>query len=193
MTYRLLAFFLLILSQYAFAQPLVTSYQAFSVTNGEVLWVQVYHHDDPANILSEKLFNHLRRKTWITDLQREGDDIVGTLINYRPDYKRYGGTFRNTSIVVRTGKWEGKVRINVRNGKYRVILESLHYEAQQPATGSGKATIQKHAVSGNLAQWALNRYRTLFRKKRFTNLDIMHVSFKDSFTLVADQLIDSDW
>jgi len=171
----------------------VPNYLSFSIHNKEVVWEQVYHDDINPEQLSESLFNHLKSKVWIKDLRYDGEDIVGELANYRPDYKRYGGKFRNTATAIRTGKWDGKVRISFKEGKYRVILEGLHYEAQQAATGSGKATIEQHEISGMLTQWALNNYRDSFRKNRLSNLDILHVSFKDSFTLVADQLIDSDW
>lgn len=175
------------------AQRDITTYQGFHVVNREVIWARVFHQEEPAEVLSEKLFSHLSRKVWIENLRYDGKDIVGNLINYRPDYKRYGGKFRNTSILLRTGKWDGKVTIHIQDGKYRVILEGLHYEAQQATTGSGKATIEKHPVSGMLSAWALNDYRTSFRKKRFNNLDILHLSFSDSFTLTTDQLIDGDW
>lgn len=181
------------LSLPAYAQREITTYQGFNVVNREVIWVRVFHQEEPAAVLSEKLFTHLSRKAWIENVRYEGKDLVGNLINYRPDYKRYGGKFRNTSILLRTGRWDGKVTINIQDGKYRVILEGLHYEAQQARTGSGKATIEKHPVSGVLSQWALNDYRTSFRRKRFNNLDILHLSFSDSFTLTTNQLIDGDW
>lgn len=178
---------------FLFAEQQVPNYLSFNIHNKEVVWVQVYHDDESSRQLSDKLFSHLKSKVWIKDLVYEGEDIVGELTNYRPDYKRYGGKFRNTSTIIRTGKWDGKLRISFKDGKYRVILEGLHYEAQQAATGSGKATIEQHEISGMLTQWALNDYRDSFRKNRLSNLDILHMSFNDSFTLVADQLIDSDW
>ncbi len=184
---------MLFIGHTAAGQRAITTYQGFVIANREVAWVRVFHHSDPGPLLSEKLFNHLKRKVWIENLHYEGKDIVGNLVNYRPDYRRYGGKFRNTSTIIRTGKWDSRLRISVQDGKYRVILEGLHYEALQARTGSGKATIEKHSISGMLTQWALNDYRISFRKKRFTNLDILHMSFSDSFTLVVDQLIDSDW
>lgn len=188
----LLLLFLLLL-QDGSAQQGIAQYQSFVIDNKEVLWAQVYHFDEPAESQSARLFEHLKRKVWIANIGYEGTDIVADLVQYRPDYKRYGGKFMNTSMIIRTGKWAGKVLISFKQGKYRVILYGLTYEARQAASGSGKATIEQHDVSGTLSEFVLNDLRTSFRKNRLRNLDILHFSFKDSFTLTVDQVIDSDW
>lgn len=184
--------FLLIHST-AFAQHEITNYQSFSIQEKEVVWIQVYHVDDSIKNTPARLFEHLKRKMWITDIHYEGTDIVANLISYRPDYKRYGGKYMNTSSVTRTGRWKGRLHISFKEEKYRVILDGLSYDAKQSATGSGKATIEQHDVSGTLGEFVLNNFRSSFKKSRMKDLDIMHFSFKDSFTLTFNQLIDSDW
>ena len=72
------------------------------------------------------------------------------------------------------------------------VLASCH-TAKQSTTGSGKATIEQHDISGTLTEFVLDDLRTVFRKSRLKNLDILQLSFKDSFTLTTDQLIDTDW
>lgn len=175
-----------------FAQTPV-AYRSFHIEHKDVVWVQVFHEEPVIDNLPERLFNHLKNKIWVKDIKFEDKDIVAELIDYRPDYKRYGGKFTNTSSVVRTGKFAGKVRINFKEGKYRVILEGITYSALQSSTGSGKATIEQHQVSGTLSDFVLNRYRTNFKKRSHLNMDILHSSFKDSFTIKINQLIDEDW
>ena len=177
----------------SFAQNEIKNYQAFVVDNKEAIWIEVYHREDDPNNLPQKVFDHLEKKSWLTNLKFEEGDLVGELIDYRPDYKRYGGKFMNTSSIIRTGKWKGKLRINFKEGKYRVIIYGLQYDALQSSSGSGKATIEQHNVSGSLTEWMLNDFRTSFKKKGLKNLDILHFSFKDSFTIVVNQVIDSDW
>jgi hypothetical protein len=176
-----------------FAQAEITRYQSFVIDQREVVWTQVYHNEESADSLSLTIYDHLKRKMWIRELQRDGNDIVAELVNYRPDYKRYGGKFRNTSTIIRTGKWDGKVRISFKEGKYRVILDGLHYAAKESTTGSGKATIEQHDISGTLTEFVLDDFRASFRRSRLKNLDILQLSFKDSFTLTRDQVIDTDW
>ena len=183
----------LFISQSAAAQHEIVTYQSFALADKEVMWVQVYHFDDSIKNISNKLFDHLKQKVWIKNIHVEGSDIVADLTEYRPDYKRYGGKYMNTSAITRTGRWKGKVRVGVKNGKYRVILYGLSYDAKQSSTGSGKATIEQHDVSGTLGEFVLNNFRSSFKKNRMKDLDILHFSFKDSFTLTFNQVIGSDW
>jgi hypothetical protein len=183
----------LLIPSVAFAQHEIINYQAFSIQGKEVVWIEVYHVDDSIKNVSARLFEHLKRKMWISDIHYEGSDIIANLTAYRADYKRYGGKYMNTSSVTRTGQWKGRLHIAFKEGKYRVILDGLHYDARQSSTGSGKATIEQHNVSGTLGEFVLNNFRSSFKKSRMKDLDIMHFSFKDSFTLTANQLIDSDW
>lgn len=185
--------FFLFFTHQVFCQHGIVNYQSFVIDNKEVVWAQVYHHEETTEALTKKLFDHLKRKMWITNIGYEGSDIVAELINYRADYQRYGGKFINTSTVLRTGRWTGRVRISFKEEKYRVALYGLNYEATQAASGSGRVTIEQHEIMGTLGEWALNKYRSGFKKKRLTNLDMLHFSFKDSFTLTLDQVIDDDW
>src|SRR4051812_27487742 len=103
--------FLLLFSPQVFSQT-IEKYLSFAIDNKEVLWVQVYHEDSPAKDISQKVFTHLKNKVWVEELAFDGDDLIGEIVSYRADYKRYGGKFTNTSQVVRTGKWSGHFRIS---------------------------------------------------------------------------------
>jgi hypothetical protein len=186
-------FFLLLLSPAALSQTNTVAYRSFHIENKEVVWIQVFHEEPLVDDLSKRLFEHLKNKVWIKNIKFEGPDIVAELNEYRPDYKRYGGKFTNTSSVIRTGKFAGTIRISFKDGKYRVVIEGITYEALQSSTGSGKATIEQHQVSGTLNDFALNNLRTDFKKRNRLNLDILHSSFKDSFTIKVNQVIDEDW
>lgn len=186
-------FILCLLSLTTSGQPGIVNYQSFLIDNKEVYWTQIYHFEESKETISKKIFEHLKKKLWITNITYEGTEIIADLTDYKADYKRYGGKFMNTSTVVRTGRWRGKVRISFKEDKYRVLLSELNYDAIHATSGSGKATIQAHKITGTLSEWALNNYRNSFRKNRMTNLDILHFSFKDSFTLSFNQIIDNDW
>lgn len=188
---RLTFIFSLIIQQ-SLAQGIL-NYQSFVIDHKEVVWLQVFHEEHPVDQLRKELFDHLKQKSWIKDIVIASEEIVAEITDYRPDYKRYGGKFTNTSEIIRTGKWSGKMKISFKEGKYRVFLYGLNYQARQSTTGSGKATIEQHEVTGSLSEFVLNDTRTAFKKSKLRNLDILQFSFKDSFTIKADQLIDADW
>src|SRR5690606_2493332 len=97
------------------------------------------------------------------------------------------------SNLIRTGRWSGKTRISFKDGKYRVIVYGLEYDARQPAMHAGKMSNQPHKIHGTWTGWVLNNYRSQFKRKRHTNLDIMHFNLKDGFTLTETDFIDEDW
>ena len=169
------------------------SYSSFVLDNKEVMWLQVYHAQQSTNVLAAHVFEFLKRKPWIEDLRFDGSEIVGDITNFRADYKRYGGKYMNTSNLIRTARWSGKIRISVKEGKYRVIVYGLEYDGRQPAMHAGKMSNQSHQIHGTWTGWVLNKYRTHFKKSRHSNMDIMHFNLKDAFTLKETEFIDEDW
>ena len=176
-----------------FGQDNNVTYSAFAINNKEVVWAQVYHASQPEDSLMAHVQSFLKRKAWIDDLHADGDDLVADIRNFRVDYKRYGGKYMNTSNLIRTGRWMGKTRISFKDGKYRVVVYGLEYDARQPAMHAGKMSNQPHKIHGTWTNWVLNNYRTHFKRKRHTNMDIMHFNLKDAFTLTETDFIDEDW
>lgn len=186
-------FFCIFFSTALAAQEKPETYSAFVLLDKEVMWVQVYHAQQSRDVLSQHVRDFLVRKPWIRELHYDGTDLVADVVNLRVDYKRYGGKYTNTSNLIRTGRWSGKVRISFKDGKYRVIVYGLEYDARQPAMHAGKMSNQAHPIHGSWTDWVLNRYRTHFRKSRHINMDLMHLQLKDSFTLSEIDVIDNEW
>jgi hypothetical protein len=175
-------------------QPTIPNYQSFGIHNKEAVWAQVYHFDASAEETSAKLFEQLKHKAWINNIQYDETDIVADLVNFHPDYKRYGGKFSNTSMIIRTGRWAAKIRIGFKEGKYRVVVFNITYEALQSSTGPGKGTIETHPVTGTLGKLVLNDQRSSFKKNHLRNLDILHYNLKDSFVPAPEPVMSSvDW
>lgn len=175
------------------AQEKNPTYSSFAVNNKEVMWVQVYHAQQPADALAGRVQEVLKRKAWIRNLNFDGMDLIADIENFRVDYKRYGGKYMNTSNIIRTARWSGKTRISFKDGKYRVVVYGIEYDARQPGMHAGKMSNQPHMIHGTWTDWVLNRYRSDFRKSRHLNLDIMHFNLKDGFTLTETDLVDDDW
>jgi ribosomal protein S8 len=169
------------------------TYSSFSIDNKEVVWIQIYHVAESRSMLKEQVLEFLKRKAWISNITTEDNELFADLKNFRVDYKRYGGKYMNTSNLIRSGKWTGKVRISFKEKKYRVIVYALEYDAQQPAMHAGKMSNKPHKIHGTWTNWVLNNYRSQFRRRRHTNMDLMHFQLKDAFTLTATESIDDHW
>jgi hypothetical protein len=189
----LIFFPMLLLYVTTHGQENAASYSAFTIDNKEAIWVQVYHSQQPSEVLRERMLEFLKRQAWIEDAHLDGHEIVADLSNFRVDYKRYGGKYMNTSNIIRTGRWSGKTRITFKDGKYRVIVYGLEFDGRQPAMHAGKMSNQPHQIHGTWTDWVLNTYRTDFQKRRHMNMDIMHFNLKDGFNLKETELIDEDW
>jgi len=174
------------------AQP-TGIYSAFSIVDKEVVWSQVYHAEHPADTLERRVWQMLVRKPWVRNVQRQGNDLVADIEKLRVDYKRFGGKYLNSSQLIRTGRWSGKIRISFRDGKYRVIVYGLEYDARQPAMHAGKMSNEAHPIHGTWTEWVLNKYRTRFLSSRHTYMDMMHACLKENFTLPQTAFIDEDW
>ena len=63
-------------------QPL-PQYQSFAIDQKEVAWVQVYHVDDSIEQVSQKFFDHLKHKVWISNIHWEQEEIIAELTSYQ--------------------------------------------------------------------------------------------------------------
>ena len=176
-----------------FAQEKDATYSAFAIDHKEVIWVQVFHAPQSSEALADHVFDLLKRKSWIKNIHFDGQELVADIQNFRVDYKRYGGKYLNTSNLIRTARWSAKTRISFKDGKYRVIVYGIEYDARQPGMHAGKMNNQPHQIHGTFTDWVLNNYRTHFKKSRHNNMDIMHFNLKEGFTLKETELIDEDW
>lgn len=192
MKFKLL-FIPVLFSSFSRGQEKHATYSYFSIDNKEVIWVQVYHVLHPADVLTKHVHDFLELKPWIKNIQYDGPEIVADIQNLRVDYKRYGGKYMNTSNLIRTGRWSGKARIGFKDGKYRVVVYGLEYDARQPGMHAGKMSNQPHIIHGTWTDWVLNNYRSNFKRSRYLNMDIMHFHLKDSFTVTNTELIDNEW
>lgn len=191
---RLSVFFISIfIASHAYSQDYIPTYASFTIDHKEVVWIQTYHQNAFAEDLATQVFEFLKHKGWIKNLEYDGKEIIADLHKFRVDYKRYGGKYMNTSSLIRSARWSGKLRVSFKDGKYRVVVYGLEYDARQPTHNTGKVSHASHIVHGTWSDWVLNNYRSAFKKRRHQNMDYMHLGLKDSFTLTETQVIDGDW
>jgi hypothetical protein len=186
MKYRLLLTFFLC-SSCLLAQESMPSYASFVIDHKEVVWAQVFPKKGSAETVSAEVMDFLKRKAWIKNIEFSDGQIIADLENYRIDYKKYGGRYLNTSTLIRSARWFGKIRVDFKDDKYRIMVYGLHYEVRHPTMNTGKNSRAAHMIHGTWTDWVLNNYRSHFRKVRHQNMDFMHFSLRDSFTLTETQ------
>jgi hypothetical protein len=169
------------------------TYRSFSIENNEVVWVQVFTHDSIHHFKPEAVLEFVKGHPWLANARVDDDEIVADLHDFRVDFKKYNARFIKTSTLIRTGRWDGKVRISFRDGKYRVKVYGLHYVALEPERTAGKLSFEAHQISGTLSQCALHDHRRSFKKSTFFNLDLLHMGLREIFTLNTFESNEENW
>jgi hypothetical protein len=188
----MVSLFISIFSVFTDFYPYLT-YRSFMIDNSEVVWVQVYEHDSASQYEPQVVFEQLEAHPWLANVRLDGNEIVADLHDFKVDFRKYNARFIKTSTLIRTGRWDGKVRINFKDGKYRVKVYGLHYIATQAERTAGKVSFESHQISGTLSQWALHDHRRSFKKSTFFNLDLLHMGLKEVFTVTALETNEDNW
>lgn len=115
---------LLLLVQLAFIGLAQTSYGNFKVTEQELIYQKVFTKDSITVAALEKYYKTL---PYVSNLEAKPDGIQFDMTDINVDYKKFQYVQVNTHIVMQTGKYSGKVSVNVKDGKYRVTVTSIQF------------------------------------------------------------------
>lgn len=176
-------------------QPARATYSYFEIENREVIWSFIYSKNNKtANELRESMIDLLKQKIWISKIEPEQEDLIVTIENYVVEYKKLGGSYMRTPLVIRSGRWSAKAKISFKEGRYRVMLFGLNYLAQQTTVQHGRIRPVDTELSGTWSDFVLTESRMQFRKSKFKALHLMHESLKDNFMLPdTPTKKDEDW
>ena len=172
----------------------IETYQSFFIDHGEVVWSQIYSGEEKTTQkLTEEVLALLKSKSYISNVQYDSGELFADISNLKVDYKKYHAKYFQTSTIIRTGKWFGKMRVSFKDNRYRVIIYGLHFTATQPARTAGKISMEAHPMSGTINEWVLTPMRNSFKKSRFKNLDLLHWQLRELFTIYDNSVINTDW
>jgi hypothetical protein len=98
-----------------------TSYCGFVIDNRELIWQHVY---DSA-VEYDDAMAFYKQLTSVYELSGSDNFIIGDIRDLIIDFRRYGGTWGNTSMVVQGYNLDGKIKIEGKEEKYRVTIFGL--------------------------------------------------------------------
>jgi hypothetical protein len=161
-----------------------STYSYFEIENREAVWVYIFPENNKTEEeIRENMIDHLKHKTWVKKLEKDNGDLMVDIENYLVEYKKHGGSYTRTPMVIRSGRWSAKVRISFKDDKYRVMVFGLNYFARQTTVHHGRIKPVDTELSGTWSDFVLTESRTQFRKSKFKALHLMNASLKDNFTL----------
>jgi len=113
------ALFVLI-SGVAFAQP--TSFGNFKVADQEIIYQKTFPED---SITASKLADYYTKQDYVSNLKQTTSEVQFDMNDVIVDYKKFQFSQVSTPPIIQTGKYSGKVSVDVRDGRYRVTVNQI--------------------------------------------------------------------
>lgn len=117
---RTFSAFLLLISALSHAQP--TSFGNFKVADQEIIYQKVFVED---SITAAKLAEHYEKQDFVSNLKQTSTGVQFDMNDLVVDYKKFQFSQVGTPPIIQTGKYSGKVSVDVRDGRYRVTVNQL--------------------------------------------------------------------
>jgi hypothetical protein len=117
---NLFLFLLSLCSYIAGAQAV--SYGSFKVSAEEIVYQKIFAEDSATVPSLEAYYKAL---PYVSNLVAESGNVQFDVSDIRVDYKKFEFSQMNTPSIIQTGKYSGHVSIGIKDGKYRVTVQSI--------------------------------------------------------------------
>jgi hypothetical protein len=117
---KTLCFLLVIIANGAWAQP--TAYGNFKAFEQEILYQKVVPLE---SITIAKLTDFYKALPYISGLKSTENSVDFEVTDLVVDYKKFQFTQVATPPIIQTGKYSGRVQVDVKDGKYRITMHGI--------------------------------------------------------------------
>lgn len=162
----------------------------FHIQEGEVIWKKVFDVEMDSVQMQRSIISMLNRYPHFKDIRAEGNTITASIDKMLPDYKKAGHSYMLTPYIISNGKWFGKLSINMKPGKYRVVISGATFDAGSVGT-TGLVTVESD-VDGNFSNVVLKKTGTRFKPGQYETMSILNDVFINQFTINKVEVAD-DW
>jgi len=130
-----------------------TEYGDFKIVDSEIIYQKVFTQD---SVTAEKLKQFLKSVPNVSNIEVFGDVVQADLTDFIVDYKKFQFTQVATPTLIQTGRYNGKIKIDGKAGKYRVSIRSIQVK--------GDAGYKKITNPENLTNYATVNSATSLNK-----------------------------
>jgi hypothetical protein len=157
-------------------------YGSFKILNTELIYQKVFTQD---SVTTAKMTAFLKTVPNVSNVSAAGDIIIADLTDMTVDYKKFKFDQVAVPPIIQTGKFSGKLRVESKPGKYRVILTSIQMK--------GDIGYKKIANYENLTNYATTNSGTIVSPNwcKPNTLGLLEKAFTDRFTFLDKP--DADW
>ena len=159
-----------------------TEYGDFKIVNTEIVYQKVFIQDSVTNA---KLAEFLKTVPNVSNVQVESDGVHADLIDFIVDIKKFKFTQVATPTIIQTGRYSGKIKVDSKVGKYRVILTSIQVK--------GDIGYKKILSPESLTNYACTNSGTIISRDwcKPNTLGLLDQALTDRFTFLDKP--DADW
>ncbi|MBX2964000.1 MAG: hypothetical protein KF687_15920 [Cyclobacteriaceae bacterium] len=177
---RKLMLFFILLPGVCLAQP--TSYGNFKVSDQEIIYQKVFNEE---SITAAKLGEYYIKLDYVSNLKHTDTGLQFDMNDVVVDYKKFQFSQVATPPIMQTGKYSGKVNIDVRDGRYRVTVNQLQM--------TGNIGYKNIPTKENLTGYATKNSGTLLHPDwcKPNTLGLLDQAFTDKLQYVGKD--SGDW
>ena len=110
------------LNTIVFAQT--TTYGDFKLADQNIIYQKVFTQDSISLRDLEKFY---KAQAFVSNLETQNDALQFNLNDVSVDYKKFQFTQVGTHIVMQTGKYSGKVNVDIKGNRYRVTVTAIQF------------------------------------------------------------------
>jgi hypothetical protein len=179
--------FVLIMAVFSVTAQNNTSYGNFKLVDQEIIYQKIFLHD---SVTISKLVEYYKTLPYLSNVQPTGEEVTFDLNDLTVDYKKFQFTQVGTPSIIQTGKYSGKASVGVKDGKYRITLNTIQL--------TGDIGYKKITAKENLTSFAGKNNGTILAQDwcRPNMLGLLDQSFTDKLQFVETKKKkkdNSDW
>lgn len=175
-------FSLLLVAVIHVAWAQTTSYGNFKLVDQEIVYQKVFEQD---SITPAKLEDFYKKLPYISNVTTKADGVEFDVNDMTVDYKKFQFSQVATPAIIQTGKYSGKVTVGVKDGRYRVTVNSIQL--------TGDNVYKKITTKENLTTYASKNNGTVLHPDwcRPNQLGLLDKAFTDRLQYKGGD--NSDW
>jgi len=123
----LLILSVIILSFTSYSQEVTNLVEGFTIENNGVVYKKVFDLQNQSETeLKKNILSFISKVPNVSNVRVVGDEIFGDISNLKVNYKKYGGSYMSTLILLNHSMF-GKLIVQTKDNKYRVLLKDIYF------------------------------------------------------------------
>ena len=123
----LITLLIIIVSYTSYSQEVTNSFENFVIENNGVVYKKVFDLPNQSETeLKKNILSFISKVPNVSNVRVIGDEIFGDISNLKVNYKKFGGSYMSTLILLNHSMF-GKLIVQTKDNKYRVLIKDIYF------------------------------------------------------------------